>query len=146
MLFPERLHSARCRQTCARVPARRSTRRQPRGVRREPAPLHGEKYPCPLERPPLCLASNEVTRAHRKRHDRPRRILVGLRHERTAISDEKVLHVMGAAICVDYSLRRVATHASSAELMDDLTAARDAVSLLPIWHRAEDLSAHLFYQ
>src|SRR6476661_5081978 len=75
-----------------------------------------------------------------------RRVLVSLRHERTTVSYEKIFHVVSAAIRVDDGLRWIASHSRRTELMDDFSAARDAVALLLVGHGTEDLSAHLFDQ
>src|SRR3954465_2913588 len=91
----------------------------------------------------LHLARDVVRRAPGEREDRPRRILVRLRHEWRAVGDEQVLTVVRLAVRVHDRRLRIVAHARAAELVDDLAASRDVVALLLRRHRREDLAAHL---
>src|SRR5258706_16093557 len=56
------------------------------------------------ECPPLPLLRDVFARPHREREYGPRWILVRLRDERAAISNEKVLDVMRTTICIEHGL------------------------------------------
>ena len=88
-----------------------------------------------LNRSRLSLIRDEFRRPHRERQDRPRAVLVGLRHERSAVGDEHVPRVVRLAVLVQDRGRRIVPHPRDADLMDDASARRDAVALLRRRHR-----------
>src|SRR5438045_910860 len=63
----------------------------------------------------------------RHRENRPRRILVRLRHKRPAVGAEEVLHVVRLAVAVEHRLRFVRAHADTTELVDDRAAGGQSV-------------------
>src|SRR2546423_10160167 len=109
---------------------------------RIPAP-EGFRSRSTLECPPLPFLRDVFTRAHREREDRPCRILVSLRHERAAIGDEEILHVVGTTVCIDSRCCRIVAHADSAKLVDDLATPGDAIALRLRGHGVKDLTAQV---
>src|SRR6476660_5332206 len=55
-----------------------------------------------------------------ERHDRQGRILIRIRHQRRAIGDEQVLHVVCLAVSVEHGGFRVSAHARGAYFMNNL--------------------------
>src|SRR3989449_6886058 len=113
----------------------------PRPAARRPgcAPRHDASS----ERPFLHLISDVLARAHRQRENRPRRVLVRLRYEGSAVRDEQVLAVVRLAPAVRHGGLRVVPHARAAQLVDDDAAGGDAVPLFGARHRRERLTPHL---
>src|SRR5262245_65749464 len=82
---------------------------------RPPSSLQGQ-IPNPKSRIPATQASESSLiellgdvfgRAHRERKDGPRAVLVRIRHERTAVGNDQVLHVVRLAVVVVHICRRV---------------------------------------
>ena len=48
--------------------------------------------------------------------------LSALRHERSAVRDEQVAHVMRLAIAIQHRVLRIVTHTRHADLVDDAAA------------------------
>src|SRR5256712_462960 len=114
---------------------------RPRPAARRPgcAPRHDASS----ERPFLHLISDVLARAHRQRENRPRRVLVRLRYEGSAVRDEQVLAVVRLAPAVRHGGLRVVPHARAAQLVDDDAAGGDAVPLFGARHRRERLTPHV---
>src|SRR5256884_269192 len=114
-------------------------RRRPAARRPGGAPRHDASS----ERPFLHLISDVLARAHRQRENRPRRVLVRLRYEGSAVRDEQILAVVRLAPAVRHGGLRVVPHARAAQLVDDDAAGGDAVPLFGARHRRERLTPHL---
>src|SRR5207244_7055557 len=89
---------------------------RPRPVARRPgcAPRHDASS----ERPFLHLISDVLARAHRQRENRPRRVLVRLRYEGSAVRDEQILAVVRLAQAVRHEGLWVDTNERAALLVD----------------------------
>src|SRR5215469_12154404 len=57
-----------------------------------------------------------------ERHDRKRRVLVRIRHKRSAIGDEKIFYLVGLAKAVEDGSLWVGTHARGANFVNDFPA------------------------
>src|SRR3989454_264282 len=91
----------------------------------------------------LHLIGDVVAGAHRQRENRPRRVLICLRHEGPAVGDEQVLTVVRLAPAVRHGGLGIVPHTRPAQLVDDDAAGGDAVPLLGGRHRREHLTTHL---
>src|SRR5258708_14628079 len=96
-----------------------------------------------LNRALLALVRDVVAGAHRQRQDRPRAVLVRLRHERAAIGDEYVARVVRLAVLVHDRSVRIVPHAGDAALVGDPPAGRPPALLRLMRHRRERRAAHL---
>ena len=67
----------------------------------------------------LVLIREAITRAHRQRQHRKRRILIRARHEARAVNYEQVLHVPALIEFVEHGRLRIVAHARSAKLVND---------------------------
>src|SRR4051812_14844284 len=85
-------------------------------------------------------------RAHRQREYGPGRILVRLRHERTAIRDEEILAVPGLAVRVERAGAAEAAHANATDLVNDRSTGRNAITLFARRHRRLHHCTHLLQQ
>src|SRR5256884_5209803 len=114
---------------------------RPRPAARRPgrAPRHDASSECPF----LHLIRDVVACANRQRENRPRRVLVCLRYEGSAVRDEQVLAIVRLAPAVRHGGLRVVPHARAAQLVDDDAAGGDAVPLFGARHRRERLTPHL---
>src|SRR6266480_6735544 len=89
------------------------------------------------------LIGDVLAGAHRQRENRPRRVLVRLRHKGRAVGEEEVLAVVRLAPAVRHGRLRVVPHAGPAQLVDDGAACGDAVPPLGPRHRREHLTPHV---
>src|SRR5450759_4724708 len=89
------------------------------------------------------LVRDEMAGPHRERQDGPRAVLVRLRHERAAVGDEQVLHIVRLAVPVQHRRARVVPHARDAQLVDDPSAPLQAVVGGLGRHRRSRRPAHL---
>src|SRR2546426_2722796 len=135
---PGRAPRAPARTPLALIPASTG---KPRPAAQRPgcAPRHDASS----ERPFLHLISDVLARAHRQRENRPRRVLVRLRYEGSAVRDEQVLAIVRLAPAVRHGGLRVVPHARAAQLVYDDAAGGDAVPLFGARHRRERLTPHL---
>ena len=75
----------------------------------------------PLKIPSLVLIADPITRAHRQRQQRQRRILVRACNETRSIDDKEILYVPALIELVQNRRLRVIAHSCGAQLMNDAT-------------------------
>src|SRR5216117_2739807 len=90
---------------------------RPRPAARRPA--CAPRHDASSERPFLHLIGDVLARAHRQRENRPRRVLVRLRYEGSAVRDEQVLAIVRLAPADRHGGLRVVPHALAAQLRDE---------------------------
>src|SRR5260370_9443541 len=86
----------------------------------------------PLQIPFLGFVEKIFGSGPGERHDRQRGIFGRVGHQRRAIGDEKILHVMGLAETVEDGRFRVGAHARGADFVDNLAASLNAERILSV--------------
>ena len=75
-------------------------------------------YPPPLYVASFCQGSDTVGGAEGQRHDGHRRLAAAGSYEAAAITEKKILYVVGLVISVDNRSLGIVAHATGAEQMD----------------------------